>query len=170
MIAGYRPFGHPKALYRAREASIRFFGRMGEFDLYGAGWDYSPAWRGTIPAKWEVLRRYRFSLCYENMQNQLGYITEKIFDCFVAGCVPVYWGASNITDYVPANCFIDRRNFATDKELYHFLKSIDAETYQTYVDAIRHYFETPQSKLFSVQSFVDLVVKEVMRLSVVVSK
>ena len=41
------------------------------------------------------------------MRNVNGYVTEKIFDAFKAGCVPVYWGAENITKYVPAECFID---------------------------------------------------------------
>ena len=30
-----------------------------------------------------------------------GYITEKIFDCFLARSVPVYWGPGNIADHVP---------------------------------------------------------------------
>ena len=45
------------------------------------------------------------------MRDVLGYITEKIFDSFAAWCVPVYWGASNVTDYIPEGCFIDRRKF-----------------------------------------------------------
>ncbi|MDE3046190.1 MAG: hypothetical protein KGJ02_06060 [Verrucomicrobiota bacterium] len=165
MIANYRPFNHPKALYRAREASIRFFGPTGDFDLYGGGWDPSTqAWRGKVPGKWEVLERYRFCLCYENMQNQEGYITEKIFDCFVAGCVPVYWGATNIDTYVPKECFIDRRAFKTNKELYAFLKNMDEPTYQTYIDAIRRYFDSPQAQLFSINHFVELIMNELRQL------
>lgn len=165
MIAGNRPFHHLKALYRERERAARFFGMLpDDFDLYGAGWDYNPAWRGTVPNKWDVLQRYRFSLCYENMQNQLGYITEKIFDCFVAGCVPVYWGASNIAEYVPPACFIDRQQFASNQKLYAFLKAMDAETYETYLKAIRDYFASPQAQLFSIQHFVDLILKEVSQL------
>ena len=34
-----------------------------------------------------------------------GYITEKIFDSFFAGVVPIYWGAENITDYVPKSLY-----------------------------------------------------------------
>lgn len=164
MIAGRRPFHHPKALYREREKAARFFGSKHGFDLYGSHWYENPAWRGTVPNKWDVLKHYRFSLCYENMRNQLGYITEKIFDCMVAGCVPVYWGASNIADYVPPTCFIARQAFASDQELYVFLKNMDATTYQTYLDAIRDYFASPQAQLFSIESFVDLILKEVSHL------
>ena len=45
------------------------------------------------------------------MSDTPGYMTEKIWDSFKAKTVPVYWGASNIEEYVPKNCFIDYRDF-----------------------------------------------------------
>ena len=47
-------------------------------------------------------------------------VSEKIFDCFAAGNVPIYWGASNVTDYIPEDCFIDMRSFSSFEELYQF--------------------------------------------------
>lgn len=44
------------------------------------------------------------------MRGEKGYITEKIFDCFFPGVIPIYWGAENVTDYIPQDTFIDRRN------------------------------------------------------------
>ena len=58
---------------------------------------------------------------YENIKGLNGYITEKIFDAFVAGNVPIYWGASDINEYIPDNCFIDRRNFINHEQMYKFL-------------------------------------------------
>jgi hypothetical protein len=63
------------------------------------------------------LEKYKFSICYENARDTPGYITEKIFDCFFAGCVPIYWGANNITDHIPKECFIDKRDFEDYKVL-----------------------------------------------------
>ena len=40
------------------------------------------------------------------------------FDAFVAGNIPIYWGADDIEDYIPKNCFIDRRNFSNHEKLY----------------------------------------------------
>ena len=37
------------------------------------------------------LRQFRFNLCPENTNN-LGYVTEKVFQAIQAGCIPVYWG------------------------------------------------------------------------------
>ena len=70
---------------------------------------FFPSWKGPIDNKKKVLEQYRFAICYENVQDSPGYITEKIFDCFFAGCIPLYRGASNISDYIPSSCYIDRR-------------------------------------------------------------
>jgi hypothetical protein len=51
------------------------------------------------------------------MRDEPGWITEKIFDCMRADCVPVYWGASNVLDYVDPEAFVDRRRFASNSEL-----------------------------------------------------
>jgi hypothetical protein len=42
-----------------------------------------------VDSKKNTLEKYKFSICYENARDIPGYITEKIFDCFFAGCVPI---------------------------------------------------------------------------------
>ncbi|MCZ6820783.1 MAG: glycosyltransferase family 10, partial [Calditrichaeota bacterium] len=49
-------------------------------------------YRGQAKSKSETLGQYTFAICFENMILK-GWITEKIFDCFFAGTVPIYWGA-----------------------------------------------------------------------------
>ena len=29
------------------------------------------------------------------------YVTEKLYDAFAGGCVPVYYGATNVQDFLP---------------------------------------------------------------------
>lgn len=41
--------------------------------------------------KWEYLKKFRFNICPENTSSK-GYVTEKILDAFVGGCIPIYWG------------------------------------------------------------------------------
>lgn len=40
------------------------------------------------------LRQYMFNICPENVSVR-GYVTEKLFDAFDAGCIPIYNGADN---------------------------------------------------------------------------
>eukprot|EP00262_Sarcandra_glabra_P012064 TRINITY_DN3022_c0_g1_i1.p1 TRINITY_DN3022_c0_g1~~TRINITY_DN3022_c0_g1_i1.p1 ORF type:complete len:524 (-),score=91.99 TRINITY_DN3022_c0_g1_i1:418-1989(-) len=51
--------------------------------------------------KVETLKRYKFSLAFEN-SNEEDYVTEKFFQSLVAGTVPVVVGAPNIQEFAPA--------------------------------------------------------------------
>lgn len=56
-----------------------------------------------------VLRQYQFCLAIENCL-EANLVTEKWYDCLVAGCVPVYLGAPNINAFLPGEgCFVDLR-------------------------------------------------------------
>lgn len=156
---------HPNALYDERKKAIEFFEKIGEegFEFYGRGWDPKehPSYRGAVKEKLEIIKNYRFSICYENSKDIEGYVTEKIFDCFAAGNVPVYWGASNIESYIPKECFIDRRAFNSLEGLYIFLKNMSKEDYETYLVNIKTYLESDQAKLFSPEHFKEIFAKAI---------
>jgi hypothetical protein len=154
---------HPCSLYGEREKAARFFeNKQGEFDLYGRFWDPQEFknWKGTVKSKPGTLKQYRFCICYENMRDVKGYITEKIFDCFMAGCIPVYWGASNVTDYIPPECFIDRRQFNSTEELYLFMKKMDQKVYERYLYSAEKFLKSPEAQLFSPDAFVKIFLDE----------
>ena len=94
-------------------------------------------YQGSVEDKIAATRGYKFSICYENTRGVPGYITEKIFDSFQAGVVPVYLGAPNITDEVPAGCFIDRRKFSSYQKLHAYLRNRECHR-QTLHNSRRH--------------------------------
>lgn len=186
LIAGNKYFNRPYELYSERIRAIRWFEKNAhdEFDLYGMGWDrfnfrrplsrlnrFSlltkllapsyPSYRGKIQSKRLVLNQYKFSICYENTNGYNGCITEKIFDCFFAGCVPIYLGAPNITTHLPANTFIDKRNFSSYPELYRYLKSMDDREYLGYIEAIRDFIRSDKTYPFSPEFLRDQIVNEI---------
>lgn len=151
---------HPNELYSKRVKTIEFFEEkpIGELDLYGFYWEKKKYknWKGPLhSSKLEKIKEYKFSICYENMCNVKGYITEKIFDCFAAASVPVYWGASNVTDFIPPECFIDRRRFAGEEEMYQFLKAMTKEDYQQYLDKAAEFLLSDKAKVFTVAHFAE---------------
>lgn len=156
---------HPKQLYTAREDVIKFFEDKpkGEFEFYGKEWGDKgyKNYLGSPKNKIEILKNYRFTICYENMQDVKGYVTEKIFDCFAAGTVPIYWGASNIEKYVPEGCFIDRRKFKDNQELYEFMQNMNEATYSTYLENIRAFLSSDKVKLFSPEMFSTIFLEAV---------
>ena len=164
MINSNRDSNHPLSLYGERRNVIHFFenNHSEDFDLYGYDWQASlKNYRGSIPSKLECLKQYKFCFAYENMHSVDGYITEKIFDSFKAACVPIYWGAKNITHYVPEGCFIDRRAFTSDEELYRFLKAMTQEEHQHYINNIRAFLKTAQPLPFSYARLIDAILSAV---------
>lgn len=153
---------HPDELYTARQRVITYFERHGgnDFEFYGRGWAYSGFrnYRGEIANKHEMLKKYRFSFCYENIKNIKGYVTEKIFDCFAAGVVPVYLGASNIKEYVPSNCFISPADFSSMDALVAYLKNMPEKKYNQYLANIRRYLKSDKAQKFSKKAFADTVI------------
>lgn len=155
---------YPKELYSERKRVIKFFeGRsIGEFDLYGYRWKKKyKNYKGPTKDKLETLKEYKYSFCYENTGDVKGYITEKIFDCFAAGVVPIYLGASNVTDYIPKECFIDRREFSNNEELIEHLKGISKEEYQQYLDHAATYLKSDEVKVFTNAYFVENVLSKI---------
>ena len=75
------------------------------------------------PSKLAVLRRYRFTLAFENSMES-DYVTEKFFQPLLVGSVPVYRGAPNIADFAPgADSFIDAAQL-TPRELAQYLQQL----------------------------------------------
>ena len=60
--------------------------------------------------------QYPFALALENAREP-DYVTEKIFDAFWAGAIPVYLGASNVADFVPAGSYIDASTYPNGRAL-----------------------------------------------------
>ncbi|MBI5346654.1 MAG: hypothetical protein HZB76_05895 [Chlamydiae bacterium] len=160
LLSANKKSSHKDELYTKREEAINYFEEKAfdEFDLYGKFWDKKThkSYKGA-PGPYECLKNYKFCICYENIQNLKGYITEKIFHAFQMGSVPIYLGASNVTDYIPKNCFIDRRDFASNEELYYFLKSITEKEYEEYIANIKSFLTSEKAKPFSPENFVKTI-------------
>ena len=191
LIAGNKFTPHPKELYSQRVKAIRWFeqNHPEDFDLFGIGWDrynfhgqfmgiklarlnrltfvtkllapHYPSYRGRISSKNATFQNYRFAICYENAKDFPGYITEKIFDCFFAGCVPIYWGAGNITSHIPAGTFIDKRNFESYETLYSYIKNMPEQEYLGYQNAIKNFLGSEKAYPFSAEYFSGTIIKEI---------
>ena len=182
--------GHGQDLYIERVKTIRWYEQNApdKFALYGLGWEKEPpafsfldkfiraksrlksrllgvpafpSYRGSIKDKLSILSRSRFSFCYENNKSLSNYITEKIFDSFVAGCVPVYWGADNILNYIDPRCFIDRRKFEDTYDVHEYLLSVSNEKYAEFQEHISNFLIGNNSKVFCSSRFVDLIIRSV---------
>jgi uncharacterized protein YoxC len=71
----------------------------------------------------EIYKDYKFVLAIENCKKQ-GYSTEKLINPLIANCIPIYWGDSNIFNYINKKRVIYIDDY-TDIELLNVIKHID---------------------------------------------
>lgn len=154
-------------LYSERRKAILYFEKTNKFHLYGRGWSKKRfmvsrktqkailnCYRGECDDKIETLAQYRFAICFENAVFP-GYVTEKIFDCLYAGCVPVYFGAPDISDYIPRACFIDFRDFSDYGELETFLLQMRPEDFEIYRSAAIDFLKSRDFESFTYDYFAN---------------
>lgn len=120
-----------------------------------------PCYLGPVEEKMKAYKQFKFAICYENAHGIPGYITEKLFDCLCAGVVPVYWGAPDIEEYVPPQCFVDRRTFTTDAEMYEALKTMSRVEYGHRLDAIREFLSSEAARKFSGMAFATHIASQI---------
>lgn len=105
-----------------------------------------------------TLQDYRFCIAYEN-SIEPDYISEKIFDSFFAGCIPIYFGEPNISKTIPAGTFIDKRDFKTYGDLYRFISTMSESDYNGYIGRIEQFLNSPGICPFTAEAFAENFVK-----------
>jgi hypothetical protein len=169
-------------LYRERIKIIRWFEKMqpADFSLFGRGWNKPspafnykekvfrrlsrilsqtfnkrpfPSWRGEVENKFYILSNSKFTFCYENSKNLENYVTEKIIDCFIAGTIPIYFGASNIEELIPQGCFIDARKYSDVADIYKSIKSLNLQDLDKFQNSILDFMRSDEIKKFGPNYF-----------------
>jgi hypothetical protein len=166
----------PNEIYSERIKTIKIaeelFGE--DFDHYGIGWNqpksvlqklgikpylHLNSYRGKVENKYDTLRNYKFSICYENTNNQKGRITEKIFDCFQSGVIPLYWGGVDVTNYIPKDTFIWREDFDSNEEMLRFIKEMSIEEIQCRIDKIKKFLNSEKMNWFWEDNYIEMISK-----------
>jgi len=142
----------PWTLRRLHRAAWKRWQKVRPDPLYAAA---RRAWRGRAASKSETLGRYAYALCFENMSLK-GWITEKIFDCFFAGTIPVYRGAPDIAEAVPPECFVDARLFGGYAELREALRGMSEREREGYRTAARDFLASSRFDPFRREAFLSI--------------
>lgn len=161
----HNPKARAREQYSLRIEAMAELSKLGVVDLYGRGWNrwwsrsamWLPFWRnrnalmsiykGGCSSKFEVLKNYEFCLCFENMWMD-GYITEKIFDCFYAGTIPLYMGAPDVHIYIPADAFVDCRKYSTWTEMWEDVAAMSAHEIESMKIAGRSFLQSDKARKF----------------------
>ena len=106
-------------------------------------------------------QKYKFSICYENVTDINGYITEKIFDCFKNGTIPIYLGANDIFDYIPRNTMIHFKDYDNYSDLKFYLEGIDRDKFSSYQNNIKEFLNSNKAKRFDSKENAKLMVNKI---------
>lgn len=89
----------------------RLMADLPEMEVFGHG-------MRLIENKADALDPYRYHLAIENHASPHHW-TEKLADAYLAYCVPIYFGCTNISDYFPADSFIqiDIRDYSAARAM-----------------------------------------------------
>jgi hypothetical protein len=120
MLRANKISDQPGQLYDERRDLVRYFESREDdlFDLHGPGWNDQghPApvmyrnYRGFAKGTVETYAEYKFTLGMDNSAVP-GLFTYDLFSAMLAGSVPVYLGAPDISDFVPTDAFINVADF-----------------------------------------------------------
>ncbi|MDC1274777.1 glycosyltransferase family 10 [Planktomarina temperata] len=163
----------PGECYSLRREIVAHYTNNGSdnFHVYGSGWDkyhlsllgksfkipylvkQVQPHQGRADNKRSTLSKYKFAICFENMDLVPGYVTEKIFDCFYARCIPIYYGAENIHEFVPPETFIDYRKFGSIGSLDRYLQRFDEQDYTNSIMAAEKFIASAPHENFMVHRF-----------------
>lgn len=120
------------------------------------------SYKGTITDKLNTLKNYKFNICFENVTNIDSYISEKIFDSFKSGCVPIYYGSNNIDLLIPKKAFIDFRDFKNLEDLNTFLMNMKSHEYERYILEAQNFIKSNKSKIFRSESNAEIFIKNIL--------
>ena len=81
--------------------------------------------QGDIPY-WNFLSQYKFNICFENTKQE-NYITEKLFNAYMGGSIPIYWGTSQVLEWFNPKAFLYLENDTPEdvEKLFEQIKILD---------------------------------------------
>ncbi len=150
---------NPKVGHERADWLGKLAGRL-KVDRYGKGNGSRRLWwdRGR-ETKLRVISRYAFHLVFENALER-DYVSEKVYDALAAGTVPVYLGAPNVEEFLPApKCAIFARDFGSADELADHLLDVraDRRRYDEYLQWRREPFAESFERLVELNAEPSIV-------------
>lgn len=104
----------------------KIFNALSKYKRIDSGGAFLNNMGGQIEDKQAFLKEYKFTLAIEN-SSQPGYVTEKIFDPFIAQSLPIYWGSPSISSNYRSNSFVNLMDFSSIEEAVEEIIRLDQD-------------------------------------------
>ena len=70
--------------------------------------------------------QFKFVICYENSSHD-GYMTEKVFNAYFAGAVPIYYADRSVLKDINPKAIIFAPDFESEEALIEYIKKVDQD-------------------------------------------
>jgi hypothetical protein len=105
-------------------------------DYFGNGIDVFGRGINDFADKWDVIYPYKYHISLENSSCTNG-ISEKLYDSFLGGAFPFYYGCPNVNDYFPSQSLVSIDISDINQSLKIIDKSIANQLYEKSIDFIQ---------------------------------
>ena len=114
-----------KGKFDGAEVRTRMFHRLSLYKKVFSGGKHLNNVGGPAPDTQEFLSQCKFTISYENTLNYPGYVTEKPFNAWLAGTVPIYnTDPAGLVD-INKKAVIYAGDFKTEEELVDYIIKVD---------------------------------------------
>ena len=110
---------------------------------------------GAVEAKMRFLNDYKFNLCFEN-SSYAGYTTEKLYEAYMFGTVPIYWGSPTIECDFNSKAFLNWHDYQDDDAFIEAIIEVDTkpELYEAmYLEPLFKNWKEPYNKYMDMERF-----------------
>ena len=105
---------------------IEFINKLGKYKKIDMGGGYNNNVGGRVINKINFLSSYKFSIAMENSQGD-GYTTEKIFESYISGTIPIYYGNYMVEEIFNPKSYILIRGEKDMLKKIEYIKEIDKD-------------------------------------------
>lgn len=103
-----------------------FFDKLSQYKKVSSGGRFRNNIGGAVADKNVFQGDHKFAIAFENTSYD-GYCTEKLMEAFAAGCVPIYYGDTNVAKDFNPKSFINAHDYASIDEVVERVKQIDQD-------------------------------------------
>lgn len=113
-------------------ARTDFFHELSKYKFVASGGKHLNNLGYVVPKNetFSFLSKCKFNIAFENNLQYKGYMTEKLFQAYLAGSIPIYSSHPEAQKEVNKKAFISQQDFLNNQEMIEYIKQLDQDDYK----------------------------------------
>lgn len=138
-------FFHKLSQYKRVDSGGPLFNNIGYVLEYGDN---------AMKAKIDWLSKYKFNMCFEN-SSYPGYTTEKIYEAFIGGTIPIYWGSTTVECDFNPRAFLNWFDYKNDEDFIQAIIELDTNEDKYKQMYLEPMFAKGTNRFMDLNNFID---------------